>query len=401
MGTSWQELRRRAEQLGPAAVARAGLPALVFRLLADLQPRPPRRRRCWSRPAAVPRPRPSQRSPGGSARSCTAARPTATRIEALQARERERAGRRAVPRAATAWRSWPGSRRATSAIDFALLGAAPSATHTLREFFALEARLGPGARILIDEAALPGARLALRPCRQGKLLVPYLLASPGLAGGRSPAGGRIDGLGGPRPRRSARGRQLRGSELRRRAGSRSEAGALPADQLTARGHRAPSRGRLSNPRPKCPRLGDTALLVAEAHAVARARGQRGREHPRRGGRQGLAPFSSPWALLGALCTTASDPAGRDPDRAHDRHLHRRVPGARAPLDHSFTSRVRGGVARFRPGLVLGIWLLVLPGPAAAAARLAPAPGARARCSRWDLRSWSSTSATSCRAISAT
>lgn len=63
-------------------------------------------------------------------------------------------------------------------IDFVLLDSAPSATHTLREFFALESRLGPGARVLIDNAALPGARLLLSPCRKGKLLVPYLLASP-------------------------------------------------------------------------------------------------------------------------------------------------------------------------------------------------------------------------------
>jgi hypothetical protein len=64
------------------------------------------------------------------------------------------------------------------AIDFALFDSAPSATHTLREFQALEARLGAGARLAIDEAALPGARLLLGPCRKGKLLVPYLLASP-------------------------------------------------------------------------------------------------------------------------------------------------------------------------------------------------------------------------------
>lgn len=63
-------------------------------------------------------------------------------------------------------------------IDFALLDSAPSATHALREFFALESRFGPGARVLIDNAALPGARLLLSPCRKGKLLVPYLLASP-------------------------------------------------------------------------------------------------------------------------------------------------------------------------------------------------------------------------------
>lgn len=63
-------------------------------------------------------------------------------------------------------------------IDFALLDSAPSATHTLYEFQLLEARLGAGARVLIDNAALPGARLLLGPCRKGKLLVPYLLASP-------------------------------------------------------------------------------------------------------------------------------------------------------------------------------------------------------------------------------
>ena len=64
------------------------------------------------------------------------------------------------------------------AVDFALFDSAPSATHTLREFQALESRLDAGARIAIDEAALPGARLLLGPCRKGKLLVPYLLASP-------------------------------------------------------------------------------------------------------------------------------------------------------------------------------------------------------------------------------
>ncbi len=63
-------------------------------------------------------------------------------------------------------------------IDFALLDSAPSATHTLREFLTLEPRFGPGSRILVDDAALPGARLLLSPCRKGKLLVPYLLASP-------------------------------------------------------------------------------------------------------------------------------------------------------------------------------------------------------------------------------
>jgi predicted O-methyltransferase YrrM len=63
-------------------------------------------------------------------------------------------------------------------IDFALFDSAPSATHTLREFQLLEPRLAAGARVLVDDAALPGARLLLSPCRKGKLLVPYLLASP-------------------------------------------------------------------------------------------------------------------------------------------------------------------------------------------------------------------------------
>lgn len=63
-------------------------------------------------------------------------------------------------------------------VDFALFDSAPSATHTLHEFQALEPRLGPGARLLIGDASLPGARLVLAPCRKGKLLVPYLLASP-------------------------------------------------------------------------------------------------------------------------------------------------------------------------------------------------------------------------------
>jgi predicted O-methyltransferase YrrM len=63
-------------------------------------------------------------------------------------------------------------------VDFALLDSAPSATHTLREFLVLEPRFGPGSQVLIDNAALPGARLLLSPCRKGKLIVPYLLASP-------------------------------------------------------------------------------------------------------------------------------------------------------------------------------------------------------------------------------
>jgi predicted O-methyltransferase YrrM len=63
-------------------------------------------------------------------------------------------------------------------VDFAFLDSAPSALHTFREFSALEPALRPGARVLVDNAALPGARLLLSPCRKGRILVPYLLASP-------------------------------------------------------------------------------------------------------------------------------------------------------------------------------------------------------------------------------
>ncbi len=63
-------------------------------------------------------------------------------------------------------------------VDFALFDSAPSATRTLREFLQLEPRFGPGSRVLIDDAALPGAQLLLGPRRKGRLVVPYLLASP-------------------------------------------------------------------------------------------------------------------------------------------------------------------------------------------------------------------------------
>lgn len=63
-------------------------------------------------------------------------------------------------------------------VDFALFDSVPSATHTLREFLLLEPRFGPGSRVLIDDAVLPGARLLLGPRRKGRLVVPYLLASP-------------------------------------------------------------------------------------------------------------------------------------------------------------------------------------------------------------------------------
>lgn len=63
-------------------------------------------------------------------------------------------------------------------VDFAFLDSAPSALHTFREFQLLEPLLEPGARLLVDNAALPGAWLRLSPCRKGAILVPYLLASP-------------------------------------------------------------------------------------------------------------------------------------------------------------------------------------------------------------------------------
>jgi predicted O-methyltransferase YrrM len=63
-------------------------------------------------------------------------------------------------------------------VDLAFLDSAPSALHTFREFRALEPRFRDGARVLVDNAALPGARLRLSPCRKGKILVPYLLAHP-------------------------------------------------------------------------------------------------------------------------------------------------------------------------------------------------------------------------------
>jgi len=63
-------------------------------------------------------------------------------------------------------------------IDFLFLDSTASATHTFREFLIVEPALGPGACLLVDNAALPGAKRLLSPVRKGKILVPYLLASP-------------------------------------------------------------------------------------------------------------------------------------------------------------------------------------------------------------------------------
>ncbi len=62
-------------------------------------------------------------------------------------------------------------------LDFVFLDSAASAMHTWQEFLIVEPRLQPGAVLLVDNAALPGARRLLSPVRKGKILVPYLLAS--------------------------------------------------------------------------------------------------------------------------------------------------------------------------------------------------------------------------------
>lgn len=63
-------------------------------------------------------------------------------------------------------------------IDFVFLDGAPSAMMTFREFRILESALHPGAILVLDNAAIPGESAQLRsPCRKGKIVVPYLLAS--------------------------------------------------------------------------------------------------------------------------------------------------------------------------------------------------------------------------------
>lgn len=63
-------------------------------------------------------------------------------------------------------------------LDLVFLDSAASAMHTFREFSIVEHRLHPGAVLIVDNAALPGERHVLGPVRKGKILVPYLLASP-------------------------------------------------------------------------------------------------------------------------------------------------------------------------------------------------------------------------------
>lgn len=62
--------------------------------------------------------------------------------------------------------------------DFVFLDSAASAMHTFREFMLVENNLRAGACLIVDNAALPGETHTLTPVRKGKILVPYLLASP-------------------------------------------------------------------------------------------------------------------------------------------------------------------------------------------------------------------------------
>ncbi len=63
-------------------------------------------------------------------------------------------------------------------IHFVFFDSAPSAMHTFHEFSIIEKNLKPDSCILIDNACIPEEKAILTPCRKGKILVPYLLASP-------------------------------------------------------------------------------------------------------------------------------------------------------------------------------------------------------------------------------
>jgi len=63
-------------------------------------------------------------------------------------------------------------------VHFVFLDSAASALHTFREFLAVEAAFRRGGCLLVDNAALPGEKDLLSPVRKGKIVVPYLLASP-------------------------------------------------------------------------------------------------------------------------------------------------------------------------------------------------------------------------------
>ena len=62
-------------------------------------------------------------------------------------------------------------------LDFVFLDSAASAMHTFNEFKIIESSMVPGSCLLIDNATLPEEKWLLSPCRKGKILVPYLLAS--------------------------------------------------------------------------------------------------------------------------------------------------------------------------------------------------------------------------------
>jgi hypothetical protein len=63
-------------------------------------------------------------------------------------------------------------------IHFAFLDSAPSAMHTFCEFQSIKKCLKTDSCILIDNAAFTNAKLLLSRCRKGKILIPFLLASP-------------------------------------------------------------------------------------------------------------------------------------------------------------------------------------------------------------------------------
>lgn len=63
-------------------------------------------------------------------------------------------------------------------VDFLFLDSAASAMYTFQEFQVMEKCLKPGSVLLVDNAAIPGETRLLSPVRKGKILVPYLLASP-------------------------------------------------------------------------------------------------------------------------------------------------------------------------------------------------------------------------------
>jgi predicted O-methyltransferase YrrM len=64
-------------------------------------------------------------------------------------------------------------------VDFAFLDSAASAMKTFREFQIVEPKFEAGSILVIDNAAIPGTNQPLRSrCRKGKIVVPYLLASP-------------------------------------------------------------------------------------------------------------------------------------------------------------------------------------------------------------------------------